>query len=63
MGKAVASTLLSMVREIVLGVGLSVTLPVFFGLDGVLYSMPAADILTAFITLAVIIKAYGKLRD
>ena len=52
-----------MVREIVLGVGLSVTLPVFFGLDGVLYSMPAADILTAFITLAVIIKAYGKLRD
>ncbi len=63
MGKAVASTLLSMVREIVLGVGLSVTLPVFFGLDGVLYSMPAADILTAFLSLAVIIKAYRELRD
>ena len=63
MGKAVASTLLSMVREIVLGVGLSVTLPVFFGLDGVLYSMPAAEILTVFLSLAVIIKAYGKLRD
>lgn len=62
MGKAVASTLLSVIREIVFGVGLSVILPVFFGLDGVLYSMPAADILTAFFSLAVIIKTYKGLN-
>lgn len=63
MGKAVASTLLSVIREIVFGVGLSVILPVFFGLDGVLYSMPAADILTAFFSLAVIIKTYKDLNS
>ena len=39
-GKALASTLLSMFREVVFGVGFALLLPVFFGLDGVLYSMP-----------------------
>ncbi len=61
MGKAIPSTLLSMTREIVFGVGLSVILPLFYGLDGVLYSMPAADILTAFFSMAVIIKTYKSL--
>lgn len=50
MGKAVASTMLSMVREIVFGVGFALLLPIFFGLDGVLYSMPVSDILTAIIS-------------
>ena len=40
MGKAVESTALSMVREVVFGVGFALLLPRFFGLDGVLYSMP-----------------------
>ena len=40
MGKAVESTVLSMVREIVFGVGFALLLPLVFGLDGVLYSMP-----------------------
>lgn len=46
MGKAAASTFLSMVREIVFGVGFALLLPVYWGLDGVLYSMPLSDILT-----------------
>lgn len=54
MGKAFASTVLSMIREVVFGVGLALLLPPFFGLDGVLYSMPAADILT-FLAAAVVI--------
>lgn len=37
MGKALASTLLSMVREIIFGAGFALLLPRFFGLDGVLY--------------------------
>ena len=61
MGKAAASTMLSMVREIVFGVGFAVILPVFFGLDGVLYSMPASDILTAAISAIVIVGAYRQL--
>ena len=36
LGKALTSTALSMVREIVFGVGFALLLPVFFGLDGVL---------------------------
>lgn len=61
MGKAAASTALSMIREIVFGVGLAMILPIFFGLDGVLYSMPIADFLTAIVSLAVIIFAYREL--
>ena len=37
MGKAIAFTMLCKVREIVFGVGFALILPVFFGLDGVLY--------------------------
>ena len=61
MGRAAASTMLSMVREIVFGVGLALLLPMFFGLDGVLYSMPVADILTAVISAAVIAQTYRQL--
>ena len=45
MGKAAASTALSMIREVVFGVGFALLLPVFFGLDGVLFSMPVSDFL------------------
>lgn len=60
-GNAVVSTMLSMIREIVFGVGFALILPIFFGLDGVLYSMPVSDILTAVISLIVIILTYKKL--
>ena len=62
MGKAVESTLLSMVREIVFGVGLALLLPLFFGLDGVLFSMPAADILTAILSAIIILKTDRQLN-
>lgn len=63
MGKAVESTILSMVREIVFGVGFAILLPLFFGLDGVLYSMPASDIFTAIISAIIIAKTYKELND
>lgn len=62
MGKAYESTMLSMVREIVFGVGFALLLPLFFGLDGVLYSMPVSDILTAVISAIVIAKTYKLLK-
>ena len=58
LGRPAESTLLSMLREVVLGVGLALLLPQFFGLDGVLYSMPLADILTFFASLAIVIVTY-----
>lgn len=62
-GKALASTLLSMFREVVFGVGFALLLPVFFGLDGVLYSMPVSDILTFLISAVIIVKTYQELKQ
>jgi len=62
MGKAAASTMLSMVREIVFGVGFALLLPLSFGLDGVLYSMPVSDFLTAVISAVCIFLTYRELR-
>ena len=61
MGKAMESTVLSMIREIVFGVGFALLLPLYFGLDGVLYSMPLSDIMTFVIALFLIIKTYRQL--
>ena len=63
MGKALESTILSMVREIVFGVGFALLLPRFFGLDGVLYSMPLSDILTFVIAAVLIMKTYKELNE
>lgn len=55
LGKAKQSTALSMMREIIFGVGLPILLPVFLGLDGILYFMPVADIMTAIASIIVIV--------
>ena len=62
MGRAAASTALSMVRDVVFGVGFALLLPLFFGLDGVLYSMPVSDLLTFLVALFLIRRTYAALR-
>ena len=63
MGKAAESTALSMIREVVFGVGFALLLPVFFGLDGVLYSMPVSDLLTFIVAVFLICGTYKELRE
>ena len=63
MGKALESTMLSMVREIVFGVGFAVLLPLQFGLDGVLFSMPLSDFLTFLIAVYLIGKTFTELGE
>ena len=63
LGKAMASTMLSMFREVVFGVGFALLLPKVFGLNGVLYSMPVSDILTFLIAAVMIVKTYRELGD
>jgi putative MATE family efflux protein len=63
MGKAVQSTALSMIREVVFGVGFALALPLFFQLDGVLFSMPVSDVLTFLAALFLIRHTYGELRE
>ena len=54
LGKALLSTALSMVREVVFGVGFALLLPASMELDGVLWSMPLSDILTFVISVIAI---------
>ena len=63
LGKALESTIISLTREVVFGVALPILLPIFFGLDGLLYSFPAADILTFVIALVVIRRTYRELGE
>ncbi|MCD8010023.1 MAG: MATE family efflux transporter [Lachnospiraceae bacterium] len=61
LGKAFASTAISLTREVIFGVGFALLLPRFFGLDGVLYSMPVSDGLTFIICVIVIAYTYRTL--
>ncbi|MGN0759038.1 MAG: MATE family efflux transporter [Candidatus Ventricola sp.] len=62
-GKALASTMISLIREVVFGVGFALLLPRFFGLNGVFYSMPVSDVLTFIIAAFVIRKTYQELSE
>ncbi len=61
MGKAVASTVITMGREIVFGVALPILMPIVWGLNGILYSFPVADILTFIIAVIMIVRTYKEL--
>ena len=61
-GKPVSSTLLSLLREIVGGVGLVLLLPCFFGLNGILYFMAAAELMTFAAVLPVLRTTAVRLR-
>ena len=61
-GKAAASTALSMIRELLFGVGFALLLPLRFGLDGVLYSMPVSDLLTFLVAIFLIVGTYKELN-
>ncbi len=60
-GRALASNLLSVLREVVFGVGFALLLPRFFGLDGVLYSMPLSDVLTFAVSAVLIVRTHRQL--
>ena len=62
-GKAFASTMISLIREVVFGVGFALLLPLRFGLDGVLYSMPVSDVLTFIVAVAVIRATYRQFSN
>lgn len=62
LGKAVLSTVVSLTREIVFGVSLPIIMPIFMGLDGLLWSFPVADILTFVIAAIIIVGVYKELN-
>lgn len=62
LGKPWESTMLSMIREVIFGVGFALLLPLWFGLDGVLYSMPVSDILTFVLSVIIVARTYKDLN-
>ena len=62
LGKAAASAAISFIREVVFGVGFAILLPIFWGLDGLLYSFPVSDIFTFVIALTIILRTYRELK-
>jgi Na+-driven multidrug efflux pump len=62
-GSAAASTVISLIREIIFGVFFPIILPIFMGLDGLLWSFPVSDILTFVITYFFIRQTYRELSD
>lgn len=59
-GQPLKATVLSSMRQIILLIPLILILPLFFGLDGILYAFPAADIGSAVV--AVIFVAFEMRR-
>ena len=70
LGKPVESTLLSLIREVVLAVPLSVLLPMLFadrfgienGIYGLLLSMPTAVVLTFIASVIIDLRAFRQLK-
>ena len=58
-----ASTAVSITREILFGVSLPILLPIFFGPDGLLWSFPAAGLLTFIIAIFFIRQTYLELKN
>lgn len=63
LGKGTASTLISLLREIVFGVSLPLLMPIYMGLDGLLWSFPAADILTFAVSAVFIRRTWKELSE
>lgn len=52
-----------MLRELVLELVFALVLPIWFGLDGLLYSMPVSDVLTFVISAVVIARTFRLLAE
>lgn len=61
LGKAMESTIISLTREVIFGVAFPIILPIFWGLNGLLYSFPVSDILTFIIAAFIIRRTYKEL--
>lgn len=61
-GKPVKGLVLSMTRQVLFLIPLVLILPLFFGLDGILYAGPAADSIAFIVTVVLIGKELKKMK-
>ncbi len=63
LGKAKESSILSVLREFIFGVGFTILLPVLWGLYALPFFMPVADIVSFIFVAAVLIKVRKNLQN
>ena len=61
-GKLMQAYALPCVISLLVGTLYNIIDQLFFGLDGVLYSMPVSDILTAVLSAVIIIRTFRSLK-
>ena len=61
-GRPIMAIIASMIRDIVCFVPLIIILPMYFGLDGILYAAPIADFVSAVITAVLIYRFFTELK-
>ncbi|MBS5063291.1 MAG: MATE family efflux transporter [Hungatella hathewayi] len=61
-GQPLKASILSMMRQLILLIPLLLILPLFFGLDGILYAGPVADIGSAVVVACFVIPSMKKLN-
>lgn len=57
-GKALPALLLTLTKQVIFLIPLILILPQFWGLDGIWYAFPIADVLAALVTAAFLLHAY-----
>ena len=61
LGKPVPAILLSLSRQVLALIPLIILLPLFFGLNGIWFSLPIADLISFFITLPLVMIEFRKM--
>ena len=61
-GQPLKASVLSMMRQLILLIPLILILPLFFGLDGILFAGPIADISSGIVVFVFISKEMKKLN-
>lgn len=62
-GNPIKAAILSLVRQILILIPAIIILPIFFGLDGILYSGPLSEIVTFIVSTCLIIKGIKELKE
>ena len=62
-GKPLKGLLLSMTRQVIFLIPLVLILPLFFGLDGILFAGPAADSIAFIVTFCLIAREMKKMKQ
>ena len=61
-GKPQKGTFLSLTRQIVFLLPLTLILPLFVGIDGIMYAAPVADCLAAVIAITMAVKEFREMK-